>query len=90
MALPRAHLNCRRCVTTRGKCSAGPHCRKWDLHKWRHSFATHMLQSGLDIKSLQELLGHKNIGTTEKYLRSLRLTSLRTRIEESNIAAILH
>ena len=45
---------------------------KFCLYKWWHTFATQMLQSGVDIKTLQTLLGHKNIATTEKYLKSLR------------------
>lgn len=71
------------------KCSTGPHCKKWYLHKWRHTFATNMLQSNLDIRSLQILLGHKNIATTEKYLKALRLGDLRDKVEQSSLAALL-
>jgi site-specific recombinase XerD len=76
-------------MVSKGKCSDGPHCEKWTLHKWRYTFATNMLRFGLDIKSRQELLGHKNIATAEKYLRSLRLTSLRSKVEDSSIGAML-
>src|SRR5207253_10628531 len=85
----RAGLNCGLCITSQGECSEKPSCGEFWLHKWRHSYATNLLQSGVDVRTVQQLLGHESLATTEKYLKVVSLADLMPKIESSKLAAYL-
>jgi site-specific recombinase XerD len=48
-------------------CESAKILKKATVHSLRHAFATHLLESGVDLRYIQEILGHKSSKTTEVY-----------------------
>jgi len=86
----RAGLNCGRCRgRLNGKpvtCKTDAICREFGLHKFRHTYATTILRDGVDLLSLQQLLGHKDLDSTREYLRALEPEDLLKKINMTSLA----
>jgi integrase len=92
----RAKLNCGHCVVKHrledgtvkiNRCADGPYCTRWFLHKFRHTYATRHLQDGIDIRTLQQWMGHRDIASTMVYLKGVRNSDVQARINRGSLAA---
>src|SRR5579859_290352 len=85
----RSGLNCGRCVSKyNNKCTEGPYCGKWFLHKFRHTFATMCLENGVSIRTLQTWLGHSDLEATMVYLKFVRRKDIHKLLDNSELAGV--
>ncbi|HKD60715.1 MAG TPA: site-specific integrase [Terracidiphilus sp.] len=86
----RAKLNCGRCETEHGnKCAEGPFCMNFFLHKFRHTYATNHLRDGVDIRTVQAWLGHRDIKSTMVYLKGIRSKDAAQKVNSGELAALV-
>ena len=73
---PKSHVNFRfmheRCKEIAGL--AGLDKAEWHLHRFRDTAATRWLRAGIDVRTVQEWLGHESLATTQKYLEPSKET----------------
>ena len=86
----RAGLNCGHCITEHGnKCAEGPYCMNFFLHKFRHTFATNHLRDGVDIRTVQAWMGHRDIKSTMVYLKGIRSKDAAHKVNNGELAGLV-
>ncbi|MFP3091450.1 tyrosine-type recombinase/integrase [Treponema sp. TIM-1] len=82
------HLSIRSAQNIFSKALEKAHIQKQlSIHSLRHTFATHLLENGTDIKYIQELLGHASVRTTERYTHVARRHVLKIQSPLDTLAA---
>jgi integrase len=74
----KAGLNCGECSTCVS--SEGSECERWYLHKFRSSYITALLRSGLDLRSVMALSGHADLESVMRYMRPAGGTEVQKRV----------
>ena len=75
----RAKLNCGQCDGCKGRAKW---CEHWFLHKFRATFATWSLWAGVDLRTVQQWLGHSDMESTMRYLKPSRSQQTREKVNE--------
>jgi integrase len=84
-------LNCGNCYNKKQLCCCWhPVCDRWELHRFRKTFATMHHESGVSARTLQRWLGHSDLETTLRYLAGSDDKSKRTREQVNGTFAVLN
>jgi site-specific recombinase XerD len=85
----RQGLNCGRCESVvQGKpasCRTAPICRRWTLHKFRHTYATTLIRDGWDVVTVQHMLGHAELESTLIYVHGLPSEERRRKMASTSL-----
>jgi integrase len=80
----RAGLNCGSC---KGCLKAIPECEKYRIHKFRATYATRLLRNGVDLRTVQKLLGHSSLDSTLRYLQPAQGKAMQESVNAALLAA---
>lgn len=69
------------------RCADGLYCKRRFLHKFRHTHATRHLQDGIDIRTLQQWMGHHDIASTIVDLKGVRNSDIQVLLNKGSLAA---
>jgi integrase len=76
----RAGLNCGTC----NACVERKECDQWFLHKFRATYCTKLLRSGLDLRTVQQMMGHADLASTMRYLRPAENAETQIKVNSIN------
>jgi integrase len=72
----KARLNCGTCKP----CRERNECEQWYLHRFRATYCTKLLRSGMDLRTVQQMMGHSDLASTMRYLRPAEGKEMQTKI----------
>lgn len=76
----RAGLNCASC----DGCVSRQECERWFLHRFRATYCTKLLRSGMDLRTVQQMMGHSDLASTMRYLRPAENTHVQEKVNQIN------
>ena len=82
-AARRAGLNCGTYDVCLGQLRQ---CREWTLHKFRRTYCTTLLRSGIDLRTVQAFMGHADLASTMRYLRPAASNEVRGKVDAVTFA----